>query len=134
MSHRCLAARVAAIVLLLGLLSTSALAARVEPPEHLFGLGFPTIGSLRYDDDGNLARATGFNLGLGYSVRYFTGSDPWEPEKLNPYWGWGTIILFIPYIEFGFSYPIPLGEGDRFLVVDFGLLYLVPYFQFSLYY
>ena len=101
--------------------------------EHVLGLGFPTIGSIRYDDEGNLDRVSGFNLGLGWSFRYFTG-DPWEPEAFNSYWGWGTIALIIPYVEFGFSYPIPISEGDRFLVIDFGLLYLIPYFQFSMYY
>jgi hypothetical protein len=104
-----------------------------EPLERVLGLGFPTIGRIHYDDDGALAKLTGFNLGLGYSVRYFS-TDPWKPEELNFFWGWGTIALIVPYIEFGFSYPIPISDGDRFLVIDFGLLYLVPYVQFSMYY
>jgi hypothetical protein len=126
--------RILGIVVVLTLLVLAAApAVGAEPVDRVIGLAFPTFGWIDYNDDGALAKVSGINLGLGYSVRYFS-TDPWIPEELNFYWGWGTVALIVPYIEFGFSYPIPISDGDRYLVIDLGLLYLVPYVQFSMYF
>ena len=120
-------------VVLVGLLGLTAGAAEQEP-DRLFGLSFPSFGSVRYNDEGEIHRTSGLNLTLGYSSRRYTGDGGVQPNQFNPYWGWGTLILVIPYVEFGLSYPFALADGDQFVVVDIGLLYFIPYISFSIWY
>ena len=101
-------------------------------PEHVASLGFPTYGSVNYNDAGNLISLTGFNIALGYSARYFMAEDGLQPNRFNTYWGWGTVFILIPYLEFGVSYPFELANGDQYVVVSLGLIYIAPYIQFSL--
>jgi len=77
-----------------------------------------------------VTRISGINLGLGYSMRHYTSSDGMRPGRLNFYWGWGTLVLILPYVEFGVSYPIALGGESQF-VVDLGALYIIPYIGLS---
>ena len=119
-------------VLILG--GTTALANQVAHPEHVVSLGFPTYGNINYDDAGNLRSLTGFNIALGYSARYFTSEDGLKPNRFNTYWGWGTIFFIVPYLEFGVSYPFELANGDQYVVISLGLLYIAPYIQFALYF
>lgn len=119
-------------VLILG--ATTALANQVAHPEHMLGFSLPTYGTVHYDDAGNLRSLTGFNIGLGYSARYFTSEDGLKPNRFNGYWGWGTILFIVPYLEFGVSYPFEIANGTQYFVIDLGVLYLAPYIQFSVYF
>ena len=119
-------------VLILG--TTTPLAAQVAHPEHVLGFSLPTYGAVNYDDAGNLRNLTGFNIGLGYSARYFTSEDGLKPNRFNGYWGWGTILLIVPYLEFGVSYPFEIASGSQYFVIDLGLLYIFPYIQLSVYF
>ena len=120
------------VVLILG--ATTALANQVAHPEHVVSLGFPTYGNINYDDAGNLRNLTGFNIALGYSARYFMSEDGLKPNRFNTYWGWGTVLLIVPYLEFGVSYPFELANGDQYVIISLGLLYIAPYIQFALYF
>ncbi|MEM2368643.1 MAG: hypothetical protein QXQ50_10470 [Candidatus Bathyarchaeia archaeon] len=65
-------------------------------PTLVIGLDFPTIGWVRYDKDGAIRGTWGFNLGLGISSRTYTAKDGLQPEKLNFFWGWGTLAILFP--------------------------------------
>lgn len=108
--------------------------ADVARPAHMLGFSAPTYGTVHYDDQGSLKSVTGFNIGLGYSARYFTSNGGLEPNRFNGYWGWGTVLLILPYFEFGVSYPFEIAGGSQYFVIDLGLVYIVPYIQFSIYY
>jgi len=95
-----------------------------SPFERSFGLAFPTFGTIHYSDEGLINKMTGFNLALGYSARYYR--DGLVPEDFNTYWGWGTLALLIPYVEFGVSYPFEVGDKGNLLVLDLGLIYIAP--------
>jgi len=105
-----------------------------QEPNRLLGVSFPSLGSVRYNDEGQIHRTSGLNLALGFSTRYYTGDGGLQPNQFNPYWGWGTLVLVVPYIEFGLSYPFELGDGDQFAVIDIGLIYIIPYITFSIWY
>jgi len=123
------------VVLLVGATVSIGLAeTAAEGPHTVIGLSLPTFGTVHYNDAGQITRVTGFNIGLGYSARYFYAEDGLQPNRFNGYWGWGTVVLILPYIEFGTAYPIPVGEGDQYIVFDFGLLYIVPYIGISVYF
>ena len=92
--------------------------------EKTFGLAFPSFGTVHYNDEGFIDKMTGFNLGLGYSARYYR--DGLVTEDFNTYWGWGTIVLLVPYVEFGVSYPFEIGAKGNLLVLDLGLIYIAP--------
>jgi hypothetical protein len=106
--------------------------APADRPATTIGFGFPTFGKLGYDDSGNVEKMTGFNLGLGYSARYFTADDGMQPGRFNFYWGWGTVILLLPYVEFGWTYPFPLDDGKQYLNLTIGFLYIVPHIELSI--
>ncbi len=102
-------------------------AAHAGEPGMTVGLGsLPTIGWTHFDDGGNLVRVTGLNLALGYSARYYTPDDGLRPDRFNNYWGWGTFALIIPYLEFGWLYAIPMGEGPQLFTIDLGFIYIFP--------
>jgi len=122
-----------ASVLLIGLLGQVAWAEDQEP-NRLFGLSFPSFGSVRYNDEGQIRRTSGLNFALGFSARYYTGDEGLQPNRFNPYWGWGTLVIVLPYIEFGLSYPFELADGEQFAVIDIGLLYFIPYVSVSIWY
>ena len=92
--------------------------------EKLFGLSFPSFGTVHYNDEGLINKFTGFNLALGYSARFY--NDGFVVEDFNTYWGWGTWALLIPYVEFGVSYPFVVGDKGNLLVLDLGLFYIAP--------
>ena len=121
------------VVFALSLVAVSAFADGSRPG-HMLGFSAPTFGTVHYDVQGNLKSVTGFNIGLGYSARYFTSSDGLKPNRFNGYWGWGTVLLIVPYLEFGVSYPFEIAGGSQYFVIDLGLLYIIPYIQFSIYY
>jgi hypothetical protein len=105
-----------------------------EGPRSVIGLSLPTFGFIHYNDEGQLVSVTGFNVGLGYSARYFFAKDGLQPNRFNGYWGWGTMVLILPYVEIGTAYPIAIAEGTQYVVFDLGLLYIVPYIGISVYY
>ncbi len=103
-----------------------------SPFESTIGLSLPTFGRVHYNDEGLIRRLTGFNLGLGYSAR--TYRNGLYPEEFNVYWGWGTFLLILPYIEFGVSYPVIVGEKGNLLVLDLGVVYIAPRIGISILY
>lgn len=98
--------------------------------EDTIGFSLPTIGTIHYDNEGHISKATGFNLGLGISRRFYR--DGLIPEEFNRYWGWGTVLLLLPYVEFGVSYPFVVGEKENLLVLDLGFVYILPRIGISL--
>lgn len=122
------------VVLLVFSLATFSVFAEGSRPGHMLGFSAPTFGTVHYNDRGALKSITGFNIGLGYSARYFTSDDGLRPNRFNGYWGWGTVLLILPYFEFGVSYPFEIAGGSQYFVIDLGLLYIVPYIQFSIYF
>ncbi|MCK4391627.1 hypothetical protein KAX17_01815 [Candidatus Bipolaricaulota bacterium] len=105
-----------------------------DRPETILGFSLPTFGSVHYDDEGNLKSVTGFNLGLGYSTRYYRAENGLQPNRFNGYWGWGTILLLLPYFEFGVSYPFEIAGGTQYVVLDLGFIYIVPAIGLSIYF
>lgn len=114
-------------VLLVGMLGVAA-----DGPKMVIGFSLPTIGFVNYDKSGNISSVTGFNIALGFSARYFF--DGLQPNRFNGYWGWGTLVLLLPYLEIGTAYAFPVGGGDQYFVLDIGLLYIVPYIGLSIYF
>jgi len=122
-------------IMLLVVAALSGAAAGSTQPGHVLGLGIPAIGTLHYDEANQLTSISGFNLALGFSTRHFTVDGGLQSGRFNSYTGWGTWALIIPYIEIGACYPILVGGGDQYLVIDFGLLYyFIPRIGISLYY
>jgi len=122
-------------VLLVGAaVSIGLVGAAAEGPHTVIGFSLPTIGVVHYNEAEQITSVTGFNIGLGYSARYFYAEDGLQPNRFNGYWGWGTIALILPYIEFGTAYPIPVGRGDQYIVFDLGLIYIIPYIGVSVYF
>lgn len=125
-------------LMVVGVMMTSAAitlgqtAADGTPFESTLGLSLPSFGRVHYSEEGVLNKLTGFNLGLGYSVRYYNRG--FEVEAFNLYWGWGTVLLLIPYVEFGLSYPLPIGEKGNLLVLDLGVVYIAPRLGISILY
>jgi len=105
-----------------------------DQPNTILGFSLPTFGSVHYDDAGNLRSVTGFNLGLGYSARHFRAEDGLQPNRFNGYWGWGTILLLLPYFEFGVSYPFEIAGGTQYVVLDLGFVYIIPTVGLSIYF
>lgn len=104
-------------------------------PGMTVGLGsLPTIGWTRFNENGQLVAVTGFNLGLGYSARYFRTEDGLQPDRFNNYWGWGTVALIIPYIEFGWLYAMPMGSKGGLFVIDLGFIYILPHIGLGFYF
>lgn len=95
------------------------------------GFGFPTFGKLHYEA-GYLTRMSGFNLGLGYSARYYTAAKGFQPDRFNFYWGWGTVLLILPYVEFGWTYAFEIARGEQFLNLTIGFLYIIPHLELSI--
>lgn len=92
------------------------------PPRIIVGLSLPTIGTVEYDTSGRIVATRGLNFLLGVSYRrYFRSLH----SGLNFFWGSGTIILIIPYWEFGLDYAIPLGY-KQFMSIDLYFLYVIP--------
>lgn len=94
----------------------------LEPGIHVVGLSFPTIGTVEYDTAGRIVATGGLNYFLGASYRRYLGS---LHSGLNFFVGGGTLILIIPYWEFGLAYAIPLGYR-QFLTIDLYFLYIIP--------
>jgi|GEM_PF-3034160 hypothetical protein len=96
-------------------------------------VGLPRFGFIYYNRAGRISKIAGFNLALGYSERRFFG-DGLQPERFNGYWGFGTVLLIIPYIELGVAYPIPISEGAQYIVINAGVIYIVPQVGVSVYF
>jgi len=127
-----------ATVLALGLVFSASLAlgaqtrADGEQFERVLGVGLPSIGRVHYGEDGLINRMTGFNIALGYSVRYY--NDGLLPDEFNWFWGWGTVALLLPYVEFGVTYPLVVGEKGNLLLLDLGFIYIAPKIGISVIY
>lgn len=101
-------------------------------PGIVIGLSFPSVGKVNYDGSTYAQSLVGVNLAVGFSYRSYTGQGL-QPEEFNFFWGAGTLAVLLPYWEFGFSYPIPVGNG-ALLKVDFAVLYIVPYISISVHF
>lgn len=96
----------------------------------VIGLDFPTIGWVRYDQEGFIRGAWGFNFGLGVSSRNYTAKEGLQPEKLNFFWGWGTIAVIVPYIEFGITYPLLVNADKLFCLSAGGAAVFAGFFTY----
>lgn len=88
------------------------------------GFDFPTIAKVNHNEDGQIVSLLGANVGLGISYKkYF---KPVEQNKINPYWGVGTVAIIMPYIAVGVDYMI-----DNGLYIGGGVVYLAPEVHFG---
>ena len=95
--------------------------------KHTLGLDLPTFGWVKYNNQGQIIKVRGINLGLGYSAKnYF---KPVKLNAFNPYWQWGTVVLIIPYIGIGGDYVWKSG-----FYAGVGTVYLVPYIYAGFYF
>ena len=87
----------------------------IEDADMMAGFDLPTVGWARANEEGEIIGYRGVNFGLGYSEkRYF---DPMEFEEFNPYWGFGTVALIIPYVEVGGDYAFAQRDDGTFFTV-----------------
>ena len=101
-----------------------------QKPTTQIGLGFIAYASTHFDDEGVFKSVSGINWALGYSKRnYFSGLTA---GQFNPYWGWGSIVLLIPYVELGTTYAIGLNDDKTNLLnFNMGIIYVIPYVTMS---
>lgn len=107
----------------------------VEYPDlnNTVGFALPTYGWIHYNQAGRIKSLTGFNAGLGYSWRGYFGKGV-KLNQFNGYWGWGTVVLIVPYLELGTTYALPIGEANQILAIDVGLIYIFPNLGFSIWF
>lgn len=119
-----------AFVFIVCYVSPFAFAQDTGAPGMEIGLSLPTIGWYSHNDEGLAKNVSGVNIGLGFSWRAFP--DGLKAGQFNFYWGWGTVILIIPYLEAGFRYPVALNdEASNLFNIDIGLFYIAPYISIS---
>ena len=88
------------------------------------GFDFPTIAKVNHNEDGQIVSLLGANVGLGISYKkYF---NPVQPNKINPYWGVGTVAILVPYVAVGADYVMDSG-----LYIGGGVVYLAPELHFG---
>ncbi len=89
------------------------------------GFDFPTVAKVNHNESGEIVSLLGANMGLGISYkRYF---QPLQPNKINPYWGVGTIAILVPYVAVGVDYAM-----DNGFYIGGGLVYLAPEVHFGI--
>jgi len=89
---------------------------------NVVGLDFPTYGWATKNARNEVIGFKGFNLGLGYSQKnYF---QPYEVNKFNTFWGWGTVAVIFPYLTVGGDYAIPM-DNNATLNLSAGLILAV---------
>ena len=87
-----------------------------ETPEKTIGLDYPSYGWAMKNDQGQITGYQGFNLGMGYSRKnYFEAGL--KTEQFNPYWGWGTVGILVPYVNVGGDYVLEPKENGAFWTV-----------------
>lgn len=106
-----------------------ALLAPEAPKDVPIMLPLLKVGWITRDNDGRVTGESGFNIGLGVSFRYY-GSQGLQPGRSNWYWGWGTVLFIVPYLEGGVAWKLSPQEGG--LVLYLGLWYLYPYLELSI--
>jgi opacity protein-like surface antigen len=90
------------VFLVLVLLSSASFAANLSDRSGVVGLDFPTIGGINRNNSGQITGTWGLNIALGLSVKnYF---KPVKTNDWNAFWGFGTIVVLIPYIGVGADY------------------------------
>ena len=89
--------------------------------DNTIGVGLIAFGWVHYDD-GILRTITGVNWALGFSTRHFTAEDGLRPDRFNFYWGWGTMLLLLPYLEAGVTYLFPVANGIEYIAFDIGVI------------
>lgn len=96
--------------------------------DNIVGFDFPSYGWSIKNAQNEIVGFKGFNIGIGYSQKnYF---QPYEFNKFNTFWGWGTVGVIIPYLTIGGDYPLPLENGNA-INVSAGLVWLAPYVGLS---
>lgn len=103
--------------------------------ELILGWDKPSLGWVRYNDEGEITGYRGVNIWLGYSSRtYFEPGV--EYYSLNPFWGWGTVAIITPYAEAGVDYIIPLKAGERHLNAGarIGIATIIPFLNIQVSY
>jgi len=115
--------------------------------EKIVGFDFPVFGWAQHNEEGKLtgykginiegllASNRGVNLGLGYSQKDYIKSGL-EINDFNPYFGFGTWSIIIPYVEVGVDYVFEVNEDGSFLTVggSVSLTFPLPSAKMSLAY
>ncbi|PRX31813.1 hypothetical protein BX659_105144 [Orenia metallireducens] len=81
--------------------------------EMMIGLDLPHVGWAKRNEEELITVYKGFNLALGYSQKNYFELGL-RVGQFNPYWGWGTILLIIPYVEVGRDYIFTPNEEGNF--------------------
>lgn len=98
--------------------------ARSDPTRNVDVVPWVSLGALHLDERGNVS-IKGVNVPwLGLWRQYYKG--PLE-AGLKPYWGWGTIILFAPYVEAGISL---FDSNGPVASLGFFIMPMFPYVNF----
>ena len=86
-----------------------------------------TFNWLKKNSNGEITGARGFNLAVGYSsTNYF---NPVKVNQFNPFWHWGTGLVFFPYIGVGGDYVFSNGFFLRGATI-----YAAPYAQIGFFF
>ncbi len=72
-----------------------------------------------YNKKGELTGYIGINVGLGVSFRTFL-ANAMQANYFSVYWGWGTVLLILPYVEFGVIYH------TDWVAIDVGTWWIYP--------
>lgn len=89
------------------------------------------VGWLRWDDAGRLTEIWGYHIGLGVWFRYY-GARGFVTGQGNWYWGWGTVLFIVPYLEIGVAWKF--GSQDQGLVLHLGLWLIYPCLDLSIHF
>lgn len=88
--------------------------------------GLISVQWAEFNENDEITGYNGINLlGLGYaSTNYF---KPLELNDWNPYWHWGTVLLFIPYVGLGIDYT-----WDNGFFIGAKTFYILPQVELGL--
>ena len=112
----------------------------IEDTDMVVGFDRPSVGWAKANEQGQIIGYRGICLLLGYSEkRYF---EPLKMGEFNPYWGFGTASLIMPFVEVGGDYPFARRDDGSFFTVGGALAvhtywetpYLIPLPRISISY
>ena len=93
------------------------------------GLGLLAYGKAIYGGNSQIIGYQGINWGIGYTAQYYFDKNGMQPNKFNPFWQWGTVLLILPYIGIGGDYVIANKTSD--IILTIGTIYIYPYLGLS---
>jgi len=81
--------------------------------DKMIGFDMPSYGWAQHNEQGQITGYKGFNFGLGYSEKIYFEPGLKEGEW-NNYWGWGTVLVLVPYGEVGTEYVFAKQDNGAF--------------------